>query len=337
MTRLLQACLLAALALLALWHAPEARAATTCTASLSSWNVTVGSTGHSDAIAYVTYNCNTSTGLSWRDRATVKMCLAIGPGSVASSTVGNRLLANSFNESLQFQIYRDAARTQVLGSSATNPAFLELDTFEYPLQSFLGLGANGSASGTFPIYGRVPAQSGLAAGNYSSSFGTTLRYRYRELQTQSDPVTCESGGGAQGSNSTFNFTATATIPNHCTIDSAGDLDFGSVMSTSTGEINRTSAIRLTCTRRTPWQIGLNQGLNASGAARRMAGPNGSFIEYQLHRNPGWGDWGTTLNTNTASGTGDGTSQSVTVYGRITNQFLTQGGSYSDTVTVIVTY
>lgn len=324
--------------MLALWYVPAASATTTCNATMSGWTFVVNSAGNTDVQSSVSYTCNTSTSISWRNRATVKMCLAIGPGSVPASTIGNRLLANSYNENLQFQIYRDAARTQVLGNSAANPAYLEV-TVEYPLQgSVFGLGASGSTTGNIPIYARIPAQSGIAAGTYTSTFGnTTLRYRYRDLAySQSDPVSCETAG-EQGNPSTFSFSTTATVPNVCTIDTAGDMDFGSILAIQTGLIERTSTIRLTCTRRTAWQIGLSEGVNASGGSRRMAGPGGQFITYDLYRSAQWDRWGTALNNNTVAGTGDGTSQPVTVHGRILNQPLTRAGSYRDTITVIVTY
>ena len=137
--------------MLALWYVPAASATTTCNATMSGWTFVVNSAGNTDVQSSVSYTCNTSTSISWRGRATVKMCLAIGPGSVPASTIGNRLLANSYNENLQFQIYRDAARTQVLGNSAANPAYLEV-TVEYPLQgSVFGLGASGSTTGNIPI------------------------------------------------------------------------------------------------------------------------------------------------------------------------------------------
>ena len=69
----------------------------------------------------------------------------------------------------------------------------------------------------------------------------------------------------------------------------------------------------------------------------MAGPGGQFITYDLYRSAQWDRWSTALNNNTVAGTGDGTSQPVTVHGRILNQPLTRAGSYRDTITVIVTY
>ena len=324
--------------MLALWYAPPARAATTCTASLGSWNIPVTSPGDTNVASYITYTCNTNS-ISIRSVATVRMCLAIEQGTAPTSTVSNRLLrGTTFSENMQFQIYKDANRTEVWGNNAANPRYLEV-LIEYPLQAAGGLNRTGSETGTIPIYGRVPAQAGLAAGTYASTFSTNVRYRYRDqdLLTSTDPTSCDSGG-TQGNPTSFNIPVSATVPNACTVNMATDLDFGSILATETGTIDRSSAISLTCSRRTPWQIGLSNGANPSGLLRRMAGPGGQFVEYQLYRNPErWDRWGSTLNVDTVAGTGTGSSQTATVYGRILNQYLTQAGTYNDTITVIVTY
>ena len=64
---------------------------------------------------------------------------------------------------------------------------------------------------------------------------------------------------------------------------------------------------------------------------------GQFVTYELYRNTGRTlRWGNTLGTDTQAGTGTGTAQSQTVFGRVAPQ-TPNVGSYSDTVTVTVTY
>jgi spore coat protein U-like protein len=48
-------------------------------------------------------------------------------------------------------------------------------------------------------------------------------------------------------------------------------------------------------------------------------------------------WGDTIGTNTESGTGTGSNQALTVYGRVGAQITSSPGSYSDAVVVTVTY
>jgi spore coat protein U-like protein len=48
-------------------------------------------------------------------------------------------------------------------------------------------------------------------------------------------------------------------------------------------------------------------------------------------------WGTTIGTNTVSATGNGASQSYTVYGQVPAQTTPAAAVYTDTITVTVTY
>ena len=48
-------------------------------------------------------------------------------------------------------------------------------------------------------------------------------------------------------------------------------------------------------------------------------------------------WGNTVSTDTVAGTGNGSGQSYTVYGRIPAQTTPAPGNYADTITVTVTY
>ena len=48
-------------------------------------------------------------------------------------------------------------------------------------------------------------------------------------------------------------------------------------------------------------------------------------------------WGNTIGTNTAAGTGTGSNQALTVYGRVGAQTTPSRGTYSDSVVVTVTY
>jgi spore coat protein U-like protein len=48
-------------------------------------------------------------------------------------------------------------------------------------------------------------------------------------------------------------------------------------------------------------------------------------------------WGTTIGTDTVAGNGNGTSQTLTVYGRVPPQTTPPAAVYNDTVNVTVTY
>ena len=48
-------------------------------------------------------------------------------------------------------------------------------------------------------------------------------------------------------------------------------------------------------------------------------------------------FGNTVGTNTAAGTGNGTSQTITVYGQVPTQSSPAPGSYADVVNVTITF
>lgn len=319
------------LATSALLYVSDVRADTVCTASMSDLDfVSVDPTGATNVTATIDYSCDTVAFLG-RTHTTARMCFAIGTGSASGSNVNNRLMRNNDGDSLAFTITRDAAGTQNWGN---NPAsYLEL-VLEYPLSGFIV--ATGKGNGQATVYGRIPPQAGLAAGSYTSTFNDSrLTYRYADNVFYSPPNSCLNGGQA-GNPQLFTFVARAQVPGSCTIQGATDLNFGTLMSTSTGLLEETSTITMSCTRRTAWQVGLDDGLHASGNTRRLHS-SGAYIAYELNRTAGWDRWGDTLNSDTVSGTGSGTVQQLTVHGRITNQPLTQAGRYSDTIKVVVTY
>ena len=65
---------------------------------------------------------------------------------------------------------------------------------------------------------------------------------------------------------------------------------------------------------------------------------GATINYSLYNNSGrTTNWGNTIGTDTVSSTGTGASQSFTVYGRVPAQTTPAPATYSDTITVTVTY
>ena len=62
------------------------------------------------------------------------------------------------------------------------------------------------------------------------------------------------------------------------------------------------------------------------------------VAYQLYSNGAHTSvWGNTIGTDTMSGSGNGTSQTLTVYGRVPPQTTPAAATYNDTVNVIVTY
>lgn len=319
---------------LALFASPRADALTTCSATMT--DITFGNVDPTGALVNATatlnYSCTHTGGLlGGLYGAYVRMCFSIGTGAVPGSTYDPRRMANPSADAMNFQLYRDSGRSQIWGS---------VDNGSYPplgrdLQ-FTILANGQTVTGSATLYGRVPAgQTGLGVGSYTNAFSgvhTTLSYNVNEvlLSLGTFPATC--GNANLG---TFPFTARADVQPQCRLSTATDLDFGSVSGMLVANIDQTSAISTTCTYRTAWQIGLDDGQHG---LRRMTGVGSYAVNYELYRDSDHTlRWGNTLNTDTLSGSGTSTAQTVPVYGRVPPQTPVAAGNYSDVITVTVTF
>ncbi len=171
-----------------------------------------------------------------------------------------------------------------------------------------GTDLNGTGNANITFYGQILAGQNVAPGTYIDTLATA----------------------------TTQFTVTATIAKSCSV-TATNLAFG----TYTGVlINSTSTISATCTNTTPYNVGLNAGL-ATGATvinRSMTGPAAALLHYKMFSNSGHTtNWGNTVGTDTLPGTGSGATQPLTVYGQVPAGQFVSPGSYTDTITVNVTY
>ena len=257
---------------------------------------------------------------------TFRACLYVseGPGGAGTdmSGVNPRNMINYNGGSLPYVLYSDPGHTQVLGPQGGGYAVYE-KVVTVP-------GGWNTAPLVFPVYGRVgPVVSSTKSGTYQAQFnGGLLVY---SLAHNGMPSSCTQ----KAATANKFFMTTAGVSNSCVVGvSATDLNFGSVSSLA-GPIDGTSTITMSCPPNTQWTLGLNQGLNAVGAQRRMAGPGGGFVNYDLYRDPGRTQvWDSVSNVVTGSGS---YPSSVTVYGRVPAQQGARPGAYSDTVTVTLTY
>lgn len=137
---------------------------------------------------------------------------------------------------------------------------------------------------------------------------------------------------------TTTFGVQITLTASCIINSASTLNFGS-QGVLTANVDQTSALQVQCTNTTPYNIGLDAGTGAGAtvATRRMTS-GGATVDYSLYTDAARTTvWGNTVGTDTVAATGNGASQSYTVYGRVPAQTTPAPGTYNDTVTVTVTY
>lgn len=144
--------------------------------------------------------------------------------------------------------------------------------------------------------------------------------------------------GAQASTATGTFTATITIQASCQVISTNTLNFGT-QGILIANTDVTSTFNVQCTNSTPYNIGLNAGTGTGATtATRLMTNGANTVAYQMYSNAGrTTNWGNTVGTDTVAGTGNGTQQALTVYGRVAPQTTPAPAAYNDTVTVTVTY
>lgn len=280
-----------------------------------------------DTTATLSYSCTNST----TQQRSARMCISIGEPNGGLSYP--RQMSSGTNV-LQFQLYQDPARSIIWGSDGWpgNPSggwTSDAATLTIP--------ANSTRTGTMTMYARViGGQTGAVPGSYldSYAFADTAISIAQQTGTTA-PAACS----GTMTNGPFTFNVSATITKNCTV-SATTIDFGTINGFLTANVDQTTTLQTTCTSGTPYKIGLDNGQNASGTTRRMIGPPGEYAVYELYRDSGrtqrWGN-DTVNGTDTVNDTGNGLAKTNTIYGRVAAQATPAPGSYSDTITVYVTY
>ncbi len=275
----------------------------------------------------------------------VSVCVNISGGSLSSRQMSGTPSTNKLN----YNLYADSAHTTIWGAYPGSPTAVAVPSnFAYTNIAIFG---GSSGPNNVPVYGflQASANSSAIAGAYTdASLTATLswNYTYSAIFSPGTPDSCTLGpsnsgfAGGSGSSSAFSLTATATVTNDCAV-SATTINFGGAVGVLTSPVTNTGTITANCTNTATYTIALDKGTSTSGsiADRRMQAAGGSQVHYELYTTSGyatiWGDG--TGGSSTAGGTGAGSSQSYTVYGRIPAQTSPAPGSYSDTITVTVTY
>lgn len=143
-------------------------------------------------------------------------------------------------------------------------------------------------------------------------------------------------------NKSFSATTTgtlgvsATVAATCTVG-GGTLSFGSYSPTSTTDLSANTNFNLQCVNGTSYSIKLNNGLNFASNRRMLnSQQSNAFLNYELYTTANMSSvWN---NSNFISGVGTGSSENITVYGKIfAGQNSAMVGNYSDLVTITVTF
>jgi spore coat protein U-like protein len=151
------------------------------------------------------------------------------------------------------------------------------------------------------------------------------------------------GAYAAPSTITTTFQVSATILKACTV-SATALNFGNYTAGG-GALNATSTVNVKCTNSTPFTVALNGGTTAGGTvAQRLLANGSNTLQYNLYTASTdatvFGDGTGTSATMPGTGVGLLTAVPVTVYGQLPDNTTNQTavpGTYTDTITVTVTY
>lgn len=147
--------------------------------------------------------------------------------------------------------------------------------------------------------------------------------------------------GRAGS-ATANLQVQITLVASCAI-SANTLNFGSGVGLLSSAVNGSTTLAVTCSNSTPYTVSLDGG-NVSGStvsARLMAGTatgnTSTTLQFQLYSDTNRTVvWGNTSGT-WVSGTGNGSAQTLTVYGQVPAQATPKPDTYQTTVTATVSY
>jgi len=295
----------------------HAQSCTVTNASGSYGSINVLSGAAIDITSTFTVNC------SGNKNKTVRLCIEMAAGSPTDG--GKRALSNG-TKYLDHEFYSDASRTQLWGSwGAVVTAY-----GSGGVTQDLPFGGNTTLSHTFTVYARVLANQQTAAPlSYTwSAASPGIQYGYQGA------AACPTGGNTTTGGTT---TWTATVLANCSV-SATTVNFGS-SGPITSNVDATGTVTVQCTNSTPYTVALNGGNSgATDPTQRKMSKSSETITYGLYQNSARSQaWGSTVGTNTVAGTGSGSNQALTVYGRVAAQTTPSPGSYTDSVVVTVTY
>ena len=248
--------------------------------------------------------------------ATVQTCLRLGPGSGgAASGFSPRYLRGLDGSALSYQL---------TAQSSFSAGGHLLDQLDLPLV----LDPTGAGQVSPALFAEITALGSQAkVGSYSSSFAGAgdLGFSYGE-------------GSCTQTGDINSFTVSATVAASCAVD-VTPMDFGTVNSATSGPLDSTARISVTCTNAAAYTVGLDFGTHStdtSKSGRQMAnGPN--TVRYGLFHDAAHSQgWGLSAD-DVQSSAGTGSRQSLDIHGRVFAGQALVRGLYSDMVVVVITY
>jgi spore coat protein U-like protein len=148
------------------------------------------------------------------------------------------------------------------------------------------------------------------------------------------------GGAAFAGSAGATLGVSADVTDNCTIAASPTVSVGSYDALH-GAVSATGTLTLTCTTGSVAVIALDTGANgshATGTTRAMSDGNSDYLSYELYQNSGHTVlWGTNANAATENAATSTTPVDYTVYALVPASQDVPPGSYSDSVTVTVTF
>jgi len=150
-------------------------------------------------------------------------------------------------------------------------------------------------------------------------------------------------GIANSATSTTTFAVTSTLLATCSA-TATALAF-SAYTPGGGAVANNGTVNVKCTKNTPYTVALNGGTTAGGTvAQRLMAFGANTLQYNLYTTAAFttvfGDGSGASKTEAGTGAGIATATAFTVFGQLPDNATNQAavpGSYTDTITVTVTY
>lgn len=262
--------------------------------------------------------------------SSVKMDFHLGDGMGGVSGSLRRMTNPQTITGLSYELYQDAARTQVFGGTyGTHGGSPHSVTGGSVLTLLTTTGMD------VPVYARIPAGQRNVIPHSSVYYSSAFTRNPQDVRV--NYTTCNLLLICVNRTGTFTFNVRARLPPDCRV-LAGDLDFGT-HGLLNQAVDATSRVDVTCTVGSAFNLGLGYGLHGTSVTtRRMQDLAGNRVGYQLYRDAARSlVWGLLPDGLTATSSGTGSAQGITVYGRVPVQTTPRPGAYSDTVVVTVTY
>lgn len=288
----------------------------------------VAGTSHQDTQTSLTLSCygGNATLLT---AALVRACLFVGTGTAGA--IAPRLMSNGSDAYMRYDLYADAARSQLIGPHSSG----------YPLYSrSFRIAPRENLNISIPIYGRVPSGQNLP-GNLpyrDTPYNSYIRYSYGYIHAPLESDCRDRLPGYLGGAGDIGFNwsgISASVLRSCRISTLSNINFGTTSGLKAAH-EQTTSMQLKCTTNVAWQVSLDNGLHAQSGKRFMARAS-ERLGYELYSDPTHlSRWGSDQ-INGVSGVGTGAIQNLTIYGEVPAQPSAAPGSYQDTVTLTLTY